>query len=56
VSEPLTVYVLWWKWSDGSAADVSRVYLDGNRAVADCELLNGEESRVWTVNAVVVQP
>lgn len=33
------VYVLWWKYSDGSSCGVCRVYFDKARAESDMKLL-----------------
>lgn len=51
----MCVYVLWWKFHDGSSCGVERVYWDQARGQADTELLNREAtSKVWTLEPMAV--
>lgn len=48
-----TVWMLWWRYSDGSGSGVYRVYLTEARARQDFDLI-GEtySSREWLLDAV----
>lgn len=46
------IYVLWWKYLDGSSADCSRAYASEDEARADAALLSQEGIRQWNVSAV----
>ena len=49
------VWVLWWKYSDGSGAGVSRAYADKARANQDLELLTeGSDPKQYYLEHVAV--
>jgi hypothetical protein len=47
-----TLYVLWWQYSDHSAAGIERVYEHEEEAQDDCTLLNQHATVQWQVTAV----
>lgn len=45
-----TVYILWWKYSDGSAAELARAYTSRDRAEKDLSLAEcGDSSKNWEI-------
>lgn len=49
----VTVWVLWWRYSDGSGAGVYRVYLTEVRARQDFDLIGETDSaREWLLDPV----
>jgi CTP:phosphocholine cytidylyltransferase-like protein len=49
-----TAKVLWWKYCDGSAVNVVRVYIDDKRANDDYELAKLDETREWYLSVARV--
>ncbi len=46
-------WVLWWRYSDGSASGVGRAYLDEGRACEDFNLIDqGESAKDWSLTEV----
>jgi len=44
---PSFIWVLWWKYYDGSVAGVERAYRDEKRATEDHELIGEDTSKEW---------
>ena len=48
-----TVKVLWWRYDDGSASGITRVYEDESRAEEDYELIQEtQDSREWFLSDI----
>ena len=48
------VYVIWWRYSDGSGAGVLRAYADRQRAEEDLDLLTFEGSREYKIEELPI--
>lgn len=46
------VWVLWWRWYDGSGMGVLRAYTDEQRAKADLDLVKTDAIRDYVLEAV----
>jgi len=50
-------YVLWWRYSDGSGCEITRVYLHPDRAAEDYKLITDHDhSRTWHITEVPLIP
>lgn len=52
MSEINFVWVLWWKYSDGSGMGVERVYSSESRAKADLALLTEHSNVTWEITQI----
>lgn len=51
----MTVYVLWWKYFDGSGVGIERVYTDMLKANSDLNLIRAHsDSKDWNVTELQV--
>lgn len=49
------IHVIWWRYSDGSAAGVLRAYADRQRADEDMDLLESEQSgKTYTIETLPI--
>jgi len=46
-SPPSFIWVLWWKYYDGSGVGIERAYGDEVRAKEDRELVGEQDSKEW---------
>lgn len=46
------IWVLWWKYGDGSNQGIERTYADETRAREDLELLDDHSTRDWFLDQV----
>ena len=47
------IYILWWKYPDGSGMEIERAYFDERRANEDHDLVNNQISgREYFVDAI----
>ncbi len=46
------MWVLWWRYSDGSGQGLERAYCNEDRAKQDLELAAGDSIKEWKLDAV----